>query len=64
MARSGFRVEVFWEEFGTLKEGSMEDCRQLEVNRKPTKYDMAKIEAGLRKVLVDVGLITLEEKKS
>lgn len=54
--RTGFRVEVYWEEFGTVNEGSMEDPRFHEVKRKPTKRDMAKIEKGLEKLLVEIGL--------
>ncbi len=55
--RHGWRVEVFWEEFGTVNEGGMEDGRYHEVIRKPTAADMNWIEASLKKILVSMGLI-------
>jgi len=55
-SRTGFRVEVYWEEFGTTAEGTMEDCRHHEIKRKPTKREMAKIEKGLAEILERLGL--------
>ena len=49
--RTGYRVEVYWEEFGTLNEGGMMDCRNTELTRKPTKREMTKIKAALSVVL-------------
>ena len=55
--RTGFRVEIFWEEFGTTAEGSMEDCRHHEIHREPTDAEMTEIENGLRELLLRIGLL-------
>lgn len=52
----GFRIEVFWEETGTVNEGGMEDGRQIQIKRKPTKREMTKIEKQLGELLVKMGL--------
>lgn len=38
--RTGYRLSVFWEEFGTLNEGGMEDVRDIELASKPDKKEM------------------------
>lgn len=43
-ARTGYRLSLFWEEFGTLNEGGMEDVRDIELVQKPTKKEMDLIE--------------------
>jgi len=55
--RKGYRIEVYWEEFGTVKEGGMEDCRYHEVTRKPTKRDMTRLEKVLARELEIMGLL-------
>ncbi len=60
--RQGFRVSVYWEEFGTVNEGGIEDERYREVVRKPTAADMTWIERSLEKTLVGMGLIKRKTK--
>lgn len=60
--KASYRISIFWEEIGTVNEGGMEGERDIDITRKPTKVDMVKIEIAMRKVLVDVGLITPEKK--
>jgi hypothetical protein len=55
--RTGFRVEVYWEEFGTTAEGTMEDPRYHEVSRRPSAREMTKIEKGLAEILKKLGLM-------
>lgn len=61
--RQGFRIEIYWEEFGTMAEGGMEDRRHHEILRPPTEGEMLWIERRLRKTLVDIGLINRAPKK-
>lgn len=56
-SRKGYRIEIFWEEFGTTAEGTMNDCRYHEVLRKPTKRDMTKIEKELERILASFGIL-------
>lgn len=58
MAKKGFRIEVFWEETGTVNEGGMEDGRQIVIERRPTKQEMTRIEAALEDLLDKMGLRT------
>ena len=51
-----YRVEVFWEERGTVKEGGMEDSRYHKVKRQPTKTDMTAIKGALKRELKRLGL--------
>jgi hypothetical protein len=49
--RTGYRLSIFWEEFGTLNEGGMEDTRDIELISKPTKKEMDLIERLLTEAL-------------
>lgn len=49
-------MEVFWEEFGTVKEGLMMDGRYHELKRRPTRRDMDRLEKGLADLLKELGL--------
>lgn len=55
-SRTGYRIEMFWEEFGTINEGGMEDGRTVEVTRKPSQAEMNNLERWLHKALENVGL--------
>lgn len=50
-ARSGYRLSIFWEEFGTLNEGGIEDLRDIQLASKPTKKEMDLIERLLTEAL-------------
>lgn len=43
-AKTGYRLSIFWEEFGTLEEGGMEDGRDIELSIRPTEKQMDLIE--------------------
>lgn len=55
--RSGHRLEVYWEEFGTMDEGSMKDRRYHEIARAPTRREMTRVEKGLAELLSKLGLL-------
>lgn len=54
--KAGYRVSVYWEEFGTTAEGSMEGERTVVVARRPSGREMAFIERGLKRILEGLGL--------
>jgi hypothetical protein len=49
--RKGYRISIFWEEFGTLNEGGIEDIRNIEIASKPSKKEMDLIERLLTEAL-------------
>lgn len=49
--KTGYRLSLFWEEFGTLNEGGMEDVRDIQLATKPTKEQMDLIERLLIEAL-------------
>ena len=57
--RTGFKIEVYWGQFGTIDEGSMYDPRYHEVKRKPTAREMNRIEKWLGKELEAMGLLKI-----
>lgn len=48
---------MYWEEFGTLKEGSMFDERCITIKRKPTGPEMTQIEKAIEQKLKDLGIL-------
>lgn len=50
-AKTGYRLSIFWEEFGTTKEGGIEDVRDIELSSKPNKNQMDLIERLLTEAL-------------
>lgn len=59
--RSGWTIEVYWEEFGTPDEGTMHDRRYHEVRRKPTAREMTCIEKAIERELRDLGLLKTQK---
>lgn len=49
--KQGFRIGIYWEEFGTVEEGGMNDDRSIVVAEKPTKRTMDRIEKALTEIL-------------
>jgi hypothetical protein len=54
---AGFRVSVYWEEFGTVEEGGMNDEQTTTVKRKPTSQEMREIKRAIQKKLKELGLV-------
>lgn len=55
--KAGYRVSIYWEEFRTTAEGTMEDERTIEVDRQPSKWEMTEIGKGLESLLWRMGLL-------
>lgn len=61
--RQGFRIEIYWEEFGNAAEGGMEDRRYHEIVHAPTPAQMNVIEHRLKEILLSLELIPRTPKK-
>jgi len=53
---TGYRIAVYWEKFGGTEEGSMNDERQIVVDRKPSGQEMRDVEDALHLKLMEMGL--------
>jgi hypothetical protein len=59
--KQSFRISLYWEETGGLKEGAMEDCRDVVIARKPSEEEMDLMEIASTISAAKLGLVSQED---